>query len=53
MSVRQVSFPSELILNYGSYRQTGGSNIARPLPTEDINSTEEMQTYTNASSGIY
>jgi hypothetical protein len=43
-------FPSELIWNYGSYRQLVGllgrviSRVARPLPTEDIASIEETRT---------
>jgi hypothetical protein len=41
-----ASFPSELIWNYGSYRQSVGllvrviSPVARPLPTQDNTNTE-------------
>jgi hypothetical protein len=52
------SFPSELIWNYGSYRQLVGllrrviSPVARPLPTQDNTDTEETRTDIHASSGI-
>jgi hypothetical protein len=51
-------FPSELIWNYGSYRQLKGllrrgiSPVARPLPTQDNINTEESRTDIHASSEV-
>jgi hypothetical protein len=47
-------FPSELMLNYGSYREFGRvmSPVARPLPTQGNTNTEGTLTVTHASSGI-
>jgi hypothetical protein len=51
-------FPSELIWNYDSYRQSVGllgrviSPVARPLPTQDNTNTEETRTNIHASSEI-
>jgi hypothetical protein len=53
-----VLFPSQLIWNYGSYRQSVGllgraiSPVARPLPTQDNTNTEDTRTDIYASSGI-
>jgi hypothetical protein len=51
-------FPSELIRNYGSYRESVGllgrviSLVGRPPPTQDNGNTEETRTDIHASSGI-
>jgi hypothetical protein len=51
-------FPSELMWNYGSYRQLVGllgrviSPIARPLPTQHKMNTEETRTDSHATNGI-
>jgi hypothetical protein len=50
--------PSELISNYGAYRQSVGllgrgiSPVARPIPTQEDTNTEEMRTDIDASSGM-
>jgi hypothetical protein len=50
--------PSELIWNYGTYRQLVGflgrviSSVARPLPTRDNKNTEETRAHIYALSGI-